>query len=291
MRWYQNNTPWRPYRSYIKNVSLPESLTGIACFAFYGCTGLTSVTIPNSVTSVDWEGMFEGCTNLTSLTIGKGLENIITEGGAFGGCENLANIEVVSGNPRYDSRNNCNAIIETSSNALVLGGIKTTIPSTVTSIKEGAFAFRNCLGSIVIPSSVTSIGDYAFAACRGLTSVTIPNSVTSIGDGAFYGCSGLLSITNYATTPQNITEDVFSGDEYYPGVAKLHCKLYVPENSIPMYKVAIGWRDFAYIEAIEASVDIENTSIEPKTSKIICDGQVTIERNNKLYTLTGQEVK
>ena len=252
----------------LTSITIPNAVIKIGAFAFEDCRSLTSFCFPNSVTYVDWEGMFEGCTNLTSLTIGKGLENINAGFGAFGGCENLANIEVVSGNPRYDSRNNCNAVIETSSNALVLGGTNTTIPNGVTSIKEAAFVSR-----------------------QGLRSIVIPSSVATIEEGAFYGCSGLLSITNYATTPQNITEDVFSGTDEYPGVAKLHCKLYVPENSIPMYKVAIGWRDFAYIEAIEASEDIENTSIEPKTSKIIRDGQIIIERNDKTYTLTGQEVK
>ena len=95
----------------------------------------------------------------------------------------------------YDSRNDCNGIIETSSNTLVVSCQNTIIPSTVTSI--GDLAFANCYGltSVTIPNSVTSIGSSAFSGCRGLTTITIPNSVTSIGSFAFQNCSGLTTIT------------------------------------------------------------------------------------------------
>ena len=162
---------------YSGNVVIPSSVvyngntysvTSIGNSAFYECYGLTSVTIPNSVTSID-DYAFHNCSGLTS-------------------------IKVESGNQKYDSRDNCNAIIEKSSNTLISGCKNTIIPNSVTSI--GNYAFDGCSGltSITIPNSVTSIGDYAFDGCSGLTSVTIPNSVTSIGSEAFRGCSGLTSV-------------------------------------------------------------------------------------------------
>ena len=110
----------------------------------------------------------------------------------------------------YDSRNNCNAIIETSTNTLIFGCQNTTIPNSVTSI--GEYAFFNCISltSIEIPNSVTSIGDYAFSDCSSLTSVTIPNSVTSIGSGAFYNCRSLTSVT-ISNSVTSIGDYAFNG--------------------------------------------------------------------------------
>ena len=143
-------------------------VTAIDEIAFYYCTNLTSIDIPNSVTEIG---------NFT-----------------FGCCPELASIVIESGNPRYDSRNNCNAIIETADNTLFAGCKNTMIPNSVTSIGERAFEGCDGLISIVIPNSVTSIGNKAFYSCDGLTSINIPNSVTAIGNGAFEGCIGLTSV-------------------------------------------------------------------------------------------------
>ena len=144
------------------------SVTSIGEEAFRNCQGLISIEIPNSVTSIGDQAFF-GCSSLTSITI-------------------------ESGNTMYDSRNNCNAIIETATNTLIHGCKSTVIPSSVTSIGDGAFSCCTGLTSITIPNSVTSIGSSAFESCTGLTSITIPNSVTSIGDRAFIGCSSLTSV-------------------------------------------------------------------------------------------------
>ena len=112
---------------------------------------------------------------------------------AFVRCPKLATITVEEGNPTYDSRNNCNAVIESSSNKLIIGGVNTTIPNSVTSIGDGAFTTRSGLTSISIPNSVTHLSGFSY--CTGLTSIEIPNSVTTIGGDAFRGCSGLTSIT------------------------------------------------------------------------------------------------
>ena len=145
------------------------NVTKIADEAFYACSGLKTITIPNSVTSIG---------------------NYV-----LGNCPNLTSIVVESGNKKYDSRNNCNAIIETSTNSLIAGCKNSVIPSSVTTI--GTASFMGCTGltSITIPSSVVSLGEDAFYECTGLTSMTIPNSVTSIGDNVFAYCSNLKTIT------------------------------------------------------------------------------------------------
>ena len=175
----------------LTSVTIGNSVTSIGEQAFRGCTGLTSVTIPNSVTSIG-SSAFRGCTGLTSVTIPNSVTSIGNY--AFSNCSSLTSIIVENGNTVYDSRNDCNAIIETATNTLIVGCPNTIIPNSVTSI--GEYAFYQCSGltSVTIPNSVTSIGYRAFYGCSGLTSVTIPNSVTSIGQSDFSGCSGLTSM-------------------------------------------------------------------------------------------------
>ena len=172
--------------SQLTSIFIPDSVTSIGGAAFYGCTGLTSITIPNSVT---WIGRnaFWGCSSLTSITIPSSVTSIGWD--AFRGCINLS----------ITWNYNPAAVVEKNYNEYDIylqSYLKTVIISnSVTSI--GYEAFNGCTGlmSITIPSSVTSIGDFAFNGCTGLMSITIPSSVTSIGDFAFSGCTGLTSIT------------------------------------------------------------------------------------------------
>ena len=142
----------------LTSITIPNSVTRIGNAAFSGCDGLTSITIPNSVTSIGYYAFYD-CSSLTSLTIPNSVTSIGS--GAFSSCSNLISI---------------------------------TIPNNVTGI--GHWAFDGCSGltSLTIPNSVTGIGDHAFCNCSSLTSITIPNSVTSIGNGAFSGCDALKSV-------------------------------------------------------------------------------------------------
>ena len=159
-------------------------VTSIRSCAFNGSSALVSITIPNSVTSIGNE--------------------------AFEGCKSLTSINVESGNLMYDSRENCDAIIETDSNTLILGCQNTIIPDGVINIGEGAFYECSNLTSITIPNSVTNIGSEAFFECSNLTSITIPNSVTKIGHWSFKGCSNLISIT-IPNSVKNIGDSAFFG--------------------------------------------------------------------------------
>ena len=238
-----------------------NSVTGIGMWAFYDCSSLTSVTIPNSVTSIG-ESAFSDCSSLTSITIPNSVTSIGE--GAFSSCPSLTSIVVERNNTIYDSRNNCNAVIETATNTLIAGCKNTTIPNSVTSIGESAFSYCSSLTSITIPNSVTSIGDGAFNSCSSLTSITIPNSVTSIGDYAFHYCSSLTSITlpnsvtsiGYSafedcssltsiTLPNSVTSIRYGAFQYCSSLTSVT----IPENVM-----SIGERAFSYCSSLTSII-------------------------------------
>ena len=179
------------YCSSLTSIEIPNSVTSIGEYALTYCTSLTSIEIPNSVTSIG-HNAFSNCSSLTSVIIGNSVTSIGDD--AFAHCSSLTSIVVDADNSKYDSRNGCNAIIETASNTLIAGCQNTIIPNSVTSIGDDAFRYCSSLTSIQIPNSVTSIGYEAFYYCSSLTSVVIGNSVTSIGEMAFYDCHSLTDV-------------------------------------------------------------------------------------------------
>ena len=191
----------------LTSVTIPNSVTCISVGAFLGCSSIIDITIPNSVTRI-CNYAFQDCKRLSSVYIPNSVKDI--GHGPFYNCPSLTSIVVASDNDYYDSRNNCNAIIETSTNGLIQGCKNTIIPNDVLTIWACAFLGCSDLKSIIIPDGVTMIGNEAFACCDALTSIVIPNSITNINYRTFYSCDGLKSII----LPNNLTSiggGAFSG--------------------------------------------------------------------------------
>ena len=215
--------------------------------------GCKNSVIPNGVTSIG-DSAFGWCSEFTELVLPNSVTSIVES--AFAYCSGLEKITVESGNSRYDSRDNCNSIIETATNTLIAGCKNSVIPNSVTSIGDSAFEGCTGLTELTLPKSVKSIVDsafygctglteltlsnslkcieaFAFSGCRGITKLTLPNSVTSIGDSAFGGCSGLTELT----LPNSVTS---IGDCAFEGCTGL------TELTLPNSITSIGDYAFAY---------------------------------------------
>lgn len=167
-------------------------VTRIGYCAFYKCEELTSVTIPSSVDNIG-DGAFGQCFKLESLFIPQSVTSIGKD--AFHDCVGLTSIVVEEGNPAYDSRSNCNALIETATNTLLRGCKNTVIPDDIEAFGSYAMSNMSTFTSLQLPNTLKYIGAYAFLNCYNVTSLTIPGSVKTIGGAAFSGCTGLTELT------------------------------------------------------------------------------------------------
>lgn len=192
----------------LKSVNMPGSVTGIGACSFYGCSSLKSITFPNTLKGLSNQA-FAGCASLKSIFIPSSVTGIYS-GTVFAGCKSLESIVVDENNAYYDSRNNCNAIIETRTHKLMTGCKNTIIPDTVLIIDQSAFQGCEDLESITIPDSVVSIGWQSFDGCKKLNSLIIPDSVTTISCFAFQYCTGLLSVT-IGSSVREIDQSAFCG--------------------------------------------------------------------------------
>ena len=272
--YFSTPAPWKNQIDKIKTVEIAEGVTSIGDYAFYNCSELRSVTIPNSVTSIG-KSAFGVCKSLTYIIIPS---NVTSIGESVFYANNLAYISVADGNTIYDSRNNCNGIIEKASNALIAGCKNTVIPSDVKSIGDYAFWYCTGLTSVNIPNSVTTIGWGAFWYCTGLTSVNIPSSVTNIHGLAFGDCSALVDIYNSAASPQNIYSGTFSN---------YSATLHVLPGCSDVYRAANVWKDFQTIvedgvSGINGVKAGKNTTV---TATYGLDGKVMTSNNRGILIL------
>ena len=193
------------YQNAIQKVEIGDGVTSIGARAFYSCFSLSSIVIPDGVTSIDTQALFMWCYSLPSVTIPNGVTSINTQ--AFHSCYSLSSV---------------------------------TIPNGVTSINTQAFYNCYSLSSVTIPNGVTSIGNQAFHSCYSLSSVTIPNGVTSINSKTFYNCTGVryYDFTRHTTVPTLSNTDAFNG-------IAADCEIRVPAALADEWKAATNWATYA----------------------------------------------
>ena len=263
------------------SVIMPDGIETIGDYAFFSCKGLNSLALPNSVTSIG-NYAFEECHSLQTLVIPASVTSIGVS--AFGYCDGLTSIKVEEDNLIYDSRDNCNAIIQKGKNILITGCLNTNIPTTVRSI--GQCAFRGCSGltSVNIPSNIIEIGGSAFMGCANLETLMLPATISSIGGNAFWDCNNLVSVVSERVNPivLNSMSPTFTSS-YNRRV------LTIPYGTKDAY-IAAGWTEDVFKGGIiEAAPDPSLLNTLAITDVGVCKGkQITIPVNmNNTESITA----
>ena len=248
----------------LTSLTLPAGITEIGFQAFYGCRGLTSLTLPDGITSIG-SYAFYGCGRLTSLNLPAGITSIGSY--AFYGCSRLTSLTLPDGITEIvnDAFSGCSGLtsltlpdgitkIGNHAFSCCSGLTSLNLPAGITKISDGAFQYCSGLTSLTLPAGITEISDGTFWGCNGLTSLTLPAGITWIGDYAFYWCRELTSIYVYAKKVPEIDSDAFEEFD-----AK-KCTLYVPMGTRDDYCAS----DFGkYFENI---VEFEATGIDKTTT-------------------------
>ena len=264
----------------LTSLNLPAGITTIGSRAFQNCTGLTSLTLPASLTTIG-NCAFYRCSGLTSLILPTGISTIGTR--AFHGCSGLtsltlpASIITIGSSAFYGcsgltSLNLPASITTIGSNAFYRcsGLTSLTLPASITTIGSSAFYGCSGLTSLTLPAGITEIGAYAFYGCSGLTSLNLPAGITTIGIAAFRGCSGLTSIYVYAEKVPGIGSYAFEECD-----AK-KCTVYVPKGTYDDYRFS----EFGYFENI---VEFDATGIDKTTTS-------TDVKEVSRYSVNGQRL-
>ena len=263
------------YCQVISNITLTEGITTIGDDAFYQCKNLTSITLPESLTNIgEWA---LGFLAIESINIPQNVTSIGK--GVLGGCANLNSITVADGNTRFDSRNNCNAIIDKSSRTLVAGCKTSVIPNTVETIGKWAFSNHKGLDNIAIPNSVAIIDTFAFAR-TAISDIVIPASVRSMAYRAFSSCDSLESVTCQSAVPVGIPDDVFIRDDDKPSLYETGT-LFVPNGAKVRYSEADGWSLFKNIierEGTQIKGDVNNDLMVNGTDLVML-GNIILEKS------------
>ena len=291
------------------NTVIPNGITAIGESAFSWCTELKTISIPEGVETIG-SGAFYNCENLTSIHIPSTVKSIGgTSNGAYGAfeyCGNLSSITVASGNTVYDSRDNCNALMLTSTNQLVRGCVNTVIPEGTTKICYYAFSKCKDLQSVNFPNSVIEIGSAAFQECENLRSVTIPNSVTTIGEQAFANCSKLSYLSIGAKVSKigaqafvncdnimkvySFIKEPFAINWYNDIYCDDNAILYVPVGTKALYEATKGWKEFQNIVEMTPYDILDDNTVAAHFLEVDEVGKVeipaTVEIDGKTYTVT-----
>lgn len=242
----------------LTSVVIPSTVTHINEHAFSGCKNLVSINIPNSVISIGGNS-FSYCHSLKSFRLPASVTSIRSKFLRFGDgflsyCENLESIEVESGNTKFASPNNCNAILSYDGTTLEAGCKNTVIPNTVQNIRSNAFA--GCLGltTIEIPHSVIQLGDYSFSGCRNLKTVTLGKNISKCSSygGEFSGCYNLTEIYSYIREPFDIKDNYFSESVY------TNATIFIPKGTKDKYEATDGWKNFkTFVEREDLMIPLE----------------------------------